>query len=1318
MYRAAIRDRALDGIRTHGTLRAYLADFRACSKVFEMFVAERMAIERGVQFWLWEDVPHEIKTARGLARRDLGIDVTDGATTIVQCKLRARYITWGECSTFFACAVAYTDGAYAVPWRDLVLARNACSKLSPNFASMAATRPFDAPIGMGEFGAFVAGTLVPLDGAAPGRVVGAAEAARAARAAPVESLRDYQRDAIELCCADAGPAYVVLPTGTGKSVVIAHVAMRVEGRVLVLVPLVVLLEQLVGVLSRHGCIGVAAVGHNDEDHTLARVVVCVFNSAHKLDLGAFERILVDEAHFIARPAVYSDLEGPASQGIESLEGHESQGHESESHGGIESLSGYAAVRAAMAMRSARLFSATIDVPGGAPQCTRSLRAMIDAGYLSDYTLHVPVFEAGATNEDLAAHLVRTCRSMLVFCATRAEGTVFCAALNARGACAKYIDCDTPRAERRETVRQFKSGSLAFVVNVRVLSVGFDAPITRGVCFAHMPASQTQAIQVIGRCLRTHPDKHMAHVVLPVVTGEDGADVRVRDFMRVLAQSDARFADSLRARGSAFVDVQLAGAEPEAGSEADETVETVVAVERTEAALLFERIYDSMGRALFGAWDTRLAELVAYHAEHARIPTLREPLGHWVNTQRTSRHTMPLERKAKLDALPWWEWVVRERAEWDTRLEELKTYHAEHGRIPSQATIGGLGSWVATQRRARHTMSVERKEKLDALPWWKWVVLDPGAREAEWDARLAELEAYHAEHSRVPAESAGPLGEWVLVQHRGRETMSFERKSKLDALPWWKWRSITWDTRLAALAAYHAEHGTVPPETDLGVWTAAQRGKRETMREDHRAKLDALPWWTWSEHCAEPSLGHQSRWDSRLAELVAYTGAEHGMMPLKTTPLGGWVYEQQTSRETMRADRREKLDALPCWSWLAKEVTADRWGVSLAELVVYHGKHGSLPPRSTALGIWVDSQRRSSGTSKLTRERRERLDALPWWTYQVPRVDEASVWDARYRELIAYHSEHRSLPPLGTPLGRWVYVQQQTRAALGSERVALLEELAFWKWHSDRSDALWTAVYDELVAAHADTGCAPLPKTKLGKWAATQKRERETMAPYRRAKLDALTWLGCLPDERREAAEALVPGWQERLTELVAYHAENGAMPRPGTPLGRWANTQRLKRGTMAEEHKAQLSALSWWRWDNSDRWDARFAELVAYHAENARVPSQDNISELGNWVGTQRQKRETMPLEHKEKLEALPWWTWPGNRKYALTSAWDARFTELVAYHAEHARCPPQGTPLGNWVISQRRNREKMAVERKAKLAALPWWKWGAPAPREVPLRN
>ena len=1475
MYRAAIRERARDGIAAHGSLGAYLSDFRACSKVFEMFVAERMARERGRAFWLWEDLPHEVKAARGLVRRDTGVDVTDGETTIVQCKLRARTVTWAECATFFGCAVAYAGGAYTVLWRELVLARNACSALSPNLAELASTRPFDLPIEMGEFAAFVESTLLE-----PPALPRAPRDEGPAMLAPRDDLRDYQREAVELCLADAGPAYVVLPTGTGKGVVIAHVASRTAGRVLVLVPLVVLLEQIVAVLARHGLAGVAAVGHNAVDARAARVVVCVFNSAHTLDLGAFERVLIDEAHFVARPAVYADLE--QDEAVEAVEA-------------VEAGTGYAAVRAATSMRSARLLSATLDVPRGAPQCTRALRAMIDAGYLCDYTLHVPVFERSASNADLAAHLVRAYRSMLVFCATRAEGLAFCAALVARGAPARYVDCETPRAERRETVGRFVDGTLAFVVNVRVLSVGFDAPITRGVCFVRMPASQTQVVQVIGRCLRRHEDKQMAHVVLPVVEGVEGADARVRDFMRVLSQSDAMLARSLRARGGSHLDVHAATGEADEADEADESSEPAEAEEAREALeepnlqeLLCERIYDSTGRALFGCWDarlaelvafhaehgrvpphgtllgnwigkqrarrdtmpaerkaklealawwrwgehedwetrlaelesfhaehgrvpphgtllgnwigtqrasrdtmpaerkaklealawwrwseraehedweTRLAELVAFHAEHGRVPTQAHPLGRWIGTQRKRRDTMPVERKAKLEALAWWRWAERaERAEttdwetrlaelvafhaehggaptqahplgrwinkqrerretmpaerkakldalewwrwgeretaWETRLAELVAFHAEHGRVPTQGTP--LGNWIGTQRWMRETMPAERKAKLDALAWWLWQA--PVHSPVEWDARFEELEKFHAENGRAPPDTAGALGEWVLAQHRERETMLPERKAKLDGLVWWKWRGVTWDTRLAALVAYHAERGTLPAAgTPLGAWVNAQRGKRATMRADHKAKLDALPWWPWSEgraHAAQ-KVTQKDRWDAQLAELIAYR-AEHGHAPPSTSNLGSWASNQRLTREQMREDRKAKLEALEWWTW--GSANQDRWCARLAELVAYYAEHAMLPPRESALGVWVDAQRRSTSKSALTPERRAKLDALPWWTYQTPRVEEESVWNARYAELAAYHAEHRAAPPLGTPLGTWTHAQQQTRLALGAERVARLDELPCWKWHSDLSDARWNARHAELLAHHAEHGSAPPPR-ELAAWVNTQRLYMNKMAPDRKARLSALPCFDSESNAAAEAEAAEAAEWQDTARGLVAYHDENGKMPPAGSALGKWASKQRARRDAMPEDQKAQLCALKWWRWDNSDRWDARLEQMIVYRAEHGRMPPES--VPLGLWAHTQRQKRDTMPPERKAKLDTLEWWRWAERQPTARTD-WDARLAELVAYRAERGRLPPQVTSLGTWAKMQRQKRDTMAPERKAKLDALEWWRWGA----------
>ena len=103
--------------------------------------------------------------------------------------------------------------------------------------------------------------------------------------------------------------------------------------------------------------------------------------------------------------------------------------------------------------------------------------------------------------------MRAYRSMVVFCATRDEGRAFCAAMNACGSgTARYVDCETPRAERREALAAFRCGLLAFIVNVRVLSVGFDAPLTKGLFVRPIPASHTQAVPLPGPCLRRPPRK--------------------------------------------------------------------------------------------------------------------------------------------------------------------------------------------------------------------------------------------------------------------------------------------------------------------------------------------------------------------------------------------------------------------------------------------------------------------------------------------------------------------------------------------------------------------------------------------------------------------------------------------------------------------------------------------------------------------------------------------------------------------------------------------------------------------------------------------
>jgi len=104
------------------------------------------------------------------------------------------------------------------------------------------------------------------------------------------------------------------------------------------------------------------------------------------------------------------------------------------------------------------------------------------------------------------------------------------------------------------------------------------------------------------------------------------------------------------------------------------------------------------------------------------------LGQWVTGQRTTRTTMPADRKSRLEALPGWTWDARD-TKWEDGFARLEAYVADKADclVPANHVTGDgytLGQWVTTQRAKRDAMVAERKRRLEALPGWTW-----GARPA-------------------------------------------------------------------------------------------------------------------------------------------------------------------------------------------------------------------------------------------------------------------------------------------------------------------------------------------------------------------------------------------------------------------------------------------------------------------------------------------------------------------------------------------------------------------------------------------------------------
>jgi Helicase associated domain len=121
------------------------------------------------------------------------------------------------------------------------------------------------------------------------------------------------------------------------------------------------------------------------------------------------------------------------------------------------------------------------------------------------------------------------------------------------------------------------------------------------------------------------------------------------------------------------------------------------------------------------WDLMFQRLVDYQLQHGdcRVPARYPPdpqLGWWAVHQRVKYPTMSVERRQRLDDIGL---VLRipmtER--WDIMLERLRSYQSTNGHcaVPAKYSLDQqLAWWVANQRANYHTMSEERRQRLDNI----------------------------------------------------------------------------------------------------------------------------------------------------------------------------------------------------------------------------------------------------------------------------------------------------------------------------------------------------------------------------------------------------------------------------------------------------------------------------------------------------------------------------------------------------------------------------------------------------------------------------
>ncbi len=351
-------------------------------------------------------------------------------------------------------------------------------------------------------------------------------------------LRNYQQQAVDavydyLRNRDGNPC-VVIPTAGGKTPVMSTICTDAvnlwDGRVLVLAHVKELLEQTAGTLGQVAPdldIGIYSAGLNRRD-TEHRIVVAGIQSVYRraCDLGAFDLVLIDEAHMIP----------PSGEGMYRT-----------------FLQDALVVNPSMRVIGLtatpyRMSSGMICGPDNLLNeiCFEvGVRELIVQGYLCPLkskagrqkadtsSLHIRGGEFIASEvEDLMdqyALVSSACTEIIEQTTSRNSVLIFAAGVSH----ARHIQetlqqrlhqevglvtGDTPAGERAQLLARFKGQSvqtdmfggskppLKYLVNVNVLTTGFDAPNVDCVVLLRPTNSPGLYYQMVGRGFRLHPSK--------------------------------------------------------------------------------------------------------------------------------------------------------------------------------------------------------------------------------------------------------------------------------------------------------------------------------------------------------------------------------------------------------------------------------------------------------------------------------------------------------------------------------------------------------------------------------------------------------------------------------------------------------------------------------------------------------------------------------------------------------------------------------------------------------------------------------------------
>ncbi len=342
-------------------------------------------------------------------------------------------------------------------------------------------------------------------------------------------LRSYQKQASDAAVEaftskKESNGLLILPTGAGKSLVIADIAHRLDGPLLILQPSKEILEQNFAKLQSYGCwdcdIYSASVGRKNINRITFATIGSVMN--HMDDFSHFRNVMIDECHKVnSKEGQYEEFLHAVPRKVVGLTATPYRLGR-----GMEGMS----MLKFLTRTRPRIFSKVLYY------C--QISELLAKGYLADLSyydltsINLDMVKSNSTGADydekslkdeyersgfydkLTTTTLRVLKpkdgiprkGVLVFTRFIDEAGELVEKLKVKGIKAAIVTGETPKKERELVIKDFKDGNIKVVANVGTLTTGFDYPELDTIILARPTKSLALYYQMIGRAIRPYKGK--------------------------------------------------------------------------------------------------------------------------------------------------------------------------------------------------------------------------------------------------------------------------------------------------------------------------------------------------------------------------------------------------------------------------------------------------------------------------------------------------------------------------------------------------------------------------------------------------------------------------------------------------------------------------------------------------------------------------------------------------------------------------------------------------------------------------------------------